>query len=101
MQILDQIDLAGPDNSCFAIAGGDLMGGVQIDDVLSPGRAVPVENPIAGCRAKYDAGRWKEPRYGSVRACFGQLDFYVAEVGFAAFICVEIVNAHRLCPLYR
>ena len=56
MQILDQIDLAGPDNSCFAIAGRDLMGGVQINDVLSPGRAVPVENPIAGGHAKYDAG---------------------------------------------
>ena len=67
VHVLDQIDFTGVDDPGLTIARRNLVRRVQIDDVLSPGRAVPVENPIAGGRAKYDAGRGKEPRYGSVR----------------------------------
>src|ERR1700733_3883111 len=75
------------------------MRGVEIDDILSSGRVVPIKHPIAGGRTKYYAGRGKELRYGSVRAGFGQFDFYVTEVGFAFFVGVEIVNTHQHCPI--
>ena len=48
LQILDKIDLASSDSPGLAVPCGDLVRGVQIDDVLSPGRCVPVKKPVRG-----------------------------------------------------
>src|SRR5262245_27079207 len=41
--VLHQEHLAGADDAALAVAGRDLHAGVEIDDVLAPGRGVPVQ----------------------------------------------------------
>ena len=55
--VFDEIDLAGTDDLRFAVACLDLVRRIKVHDILSPGRRVPIEEPIAGRRAKDDAFR--------------------------------------------
>src|ERR1700730_256501 len=80
-RVLDQDHLAGGDLAGFAVARGDLDTGVEIDDVLPPGRGMPVEIVGRWDLAEDDAGR---------RQAFGKLtrarfldprDLDVAEMG--------------------
>src|SRR3981081_4225758 len=97
--VLVQNDFARADRSRLAVAGGDLMGSVQIDHVLSARRLVPVEMPIRRRRAKNDSSCAKRFRRGSVGTCFSQLNLDVAEVRFASLVCVKIMNVHEFAPL--
>src|SRR5712692_8576005 len=55
-RILDEDHLARADDPGFAVAGGNLHAGVEVDDVLAPRRGVPVE-VVAGLHlAEDDAG---------------------------------------------
>jgi hypothetical protein len=59
VHVLNQKNLANPYNSCFAIAGRNFVGGIQINYILPPGRRVPIEKPICGSRPKYNPRRRK------------------------------------------
>jgi hypothetical protein len=98
VQVLHQIDLPSADSSCLAIAGCDLMGGIEIDDILPSGCPMPAEIPISRGSAKYDACRWELFRYGPIGTCFSQFNFDVAKVCIAILVCVKIVDAHSLVP---
>jgi hypothetical protein len=98
VQVLHQIDLPSADSSCLAIAGCDLMGGIEIDDILPSGCPMPAEVPISRGSAKYDACRWELFRYGPIGTCFSQFNFDVAKVCIAILVCVKIVDAHSLVP---
>jgi hypothetical protein len=80
--VLDQINFTGADDPGLSIARRNLVRRVQIDDVLSPGRWVPVKKPVRRGGAKNNAGRGKYLRDGPVRSCVSQLDFDIAEMGF-------------------
>ena len=101
VQVLDQIDLPGADSSCLTVAGCDLVGGIKIDDILPSGRPMPAVVPISRGSAKYDACRWELFRYGPIGTCFSQFDFDVAKVCLAILVCVKIVDAHSLVPLFK
>src|SRR4029450_14007815 len=48
--ILDQNDLAGPNDASFSVTGCDFVGRIQVDDVLTSRRGMPIEKPIGGRR---------------------------------------------------
>ena len=48
VHVLDQIDFTGADDPGLTIARRNFVRCVQIDDVLSPGRCVPVKKPVRG-----------------------------------------------------
>ena len=98
MQVLDEINFTPADSPCLAIAGGNLMRSVEVDNVLSSGRSMPIEEPISGRCSKDDAGGWEHLRCRPVRAGFSEFDFDVTEVRFAVLVCVKIVNAHGYVP---
>jgi hypothetical protein len=59
VNVLDQENLANPDHSRFTIARGDAVRRIQIDDILSAGRWMPIEEPIRRGGAEYDSCRRK------------------------------------------
>src|SRR5205085_11576531 len=59
VHVLDQIYFTGSDDPGLTIARRNLVRRVQIDNVLSPGRCVPVKKPVRGGGAKNNTGRGK------------------------------------------
>jgi len=72
------------------------MGRIQIDYVLPSGRAMPIEEPVAGRRAEDKPLGRKKLRSDPVRPHLGQFDLQAAEMGFAIFVCVKAMNTHQL-----
>src|SRR5438105_94112 len=95
-RVLDQDDFAGADHAAFAVACRDLHAAVEIDDILPARRRVPVEIIVSGSLAKDDAGRRQPLRELAAAPFLDPRDLDVAEVGLAARVDVQIVNAHGL-----
>lgn len=55
VNIFDQNDFTDADDTRLSVTRRDLVGGIQIDNVLSPRSGVPIEEPISGCRPKIDS----------------------------------------------
>jgi len=92
--VLDEDDLAGPDDAALAVARRDLDPRVEVDDVLPPGRRVPVEVVGGGDLAEDD------PRGGQALGELARarllcpLDVDVPEVRLSARVGIQIVDAH-------
>src|SRR5665213_3260620 len=99
--ILDQDDLAGGDDAAFAVAGGELDSGIEIDDVLPPRRRVPVEIVDRRHLAEDDAGGGQPARQLAAASFLDPFDLDVAEMALALGIGVEIVDAHDAPSLLR
>ena len=96
--VLHQQHLARADGAALAVAGRDLHGAVEVDDVLAAGCGMPVEVVVGGRLAEDDAGR-RQPRgeLGEVALLDpGHLD--VAEMRFTLGVGIEIVNTHAAPP---
>ncbi len=94
VHVLDQDHLAGADNLRLAVAGRDLVRTIEVDDVLSAGRRMPIEAPCARRVAEDDTRGGKPLSGGAVRSFLGPFYFDVAEMALALFIGIEIVDAH-------
>src|SRR3954449_7960346 len=97
-RILDQDDVAGGDKPALAVAGGYLHARIEIDDVLPARRRVPIDIVLGLGLAKDHAGRRKPLRQLATAPRFDPLDLDVAEMRFAVFVGVEIVDPHRSSP---
>src|SRR5262245_23381681 len=96
--VLDEDDLARADAALLAVARGDLHAGVEVDDVLAPGRGVPVEvvvgRDLAEDHARGGQLRGQAPAARRLRV----LHVQVSPVRFTLCVCVEIVDPHGLLP---
>src|ERR1700687_4035941 len=61
-RVLDENHVAGGDEPAFAVAGGDLHPGIEVDDVLPARRRVPVDIVLGLGLAKDHPGRWQVSR---------------------------------------
>src|SRR3954451_10923860 len=92
--VLDQDDLAGTDVARLAVACGDCYTGVEVDDVLPPGRGMPIQVIVAAGLAKDDAGRRQAGRELAAVALLDPLHLDIAPVRLARVVNVDVVNAH-------
>src|SRR5262245_53612484 len=95
-RVLDQKDLARPDDAGFAVARGDLHARIEVYDVLAARRRVPVEVVLGSGLTEDDPGRRQALRELAAAPLLDPLDLDVAEVGLAFFVCVQVMDAHGL-----
>src|SRR5262249_44099412 len=97
-RVLDENDLTRADLARLAVARGDLHAGVEVDDVLTPRRRMPVEI-VVGLDLTEDHARGRKAFGRLARpAALGELDLDVAEMRFALRVDVEIVDSHARPP---
>src|ERR1043165_9220545 len=96
--VLDEDHLPGADAARLAVARGDLHARVQVDDVLPPGRGVPVE-VIVGLDLSENDARGRQAR-GEAAGPAGLhvRNLHVLEVGLALLIDEQMMDLHgRSC----
>jgi hypothetical protein len=57
VHIFDQNNFTDPDDASFPITRRNFVGRIQVDDVLTSRRGVPIEKPIGRRRAEVNSGR--------------------------------------------
>jgi len=92
--VLDQDHLARRDDPAFTVARGDLNAGVKVDDVLPPGRRMPVEIVVGLDLTKDDAGRRQTLRQLAGIAFRDPIDFNISEMRLAVRVDIKVVYAH-------
>ena len=98
--ILDQDDFAGTDDPGFAVAGGQLDPGVQVDDVLPARGRVPGAVVFRLGLAEYDPVALLADGGFAFRPLLRPIDLDVTPVRFAVGVAIEVVDMepHRLRP---
>src|SRR4051794_39281645 len=97
-RVLDQNDLAGAYDTALTVARRDLHPRVEVHDILTARRRVPVEVIFGARLAKNDPGG--RQAFGELVAAplLGPFDLDVAEVRVALLVGVQVMNAHA-CSL--
>src|SRR5262249_5000236 len=90
--------LTGADAPRLAVAGRDLHAGVQVDDVLAPGRGMPVEVVVGRDLTEDDAAGRQARGHPPGSRLFLELDLEVLPVRLALFVRIEPVDFHRGLP---
>src|ERR1700752_3141502 len=93
--VLDQDHFAGTDDAALAVTRRDLHPSVQIDDVLAPGRWVPVKVIVAGRLPEDDAGSGELFGEFTEMARFNPFHLDVAEMRLPAGVLEQVVYAHE------
>src|SRR5215472_8672771 len=96
--VLDQNHFSDTDDPALAVAGGYLHPGVEIDDVLSARRGMPVYIVLGLGLAEDDTGGRQALGKLAASALLDPLHFDVAEMGLAAGVGIEVVDAHCVPP---
>src|SRR6185312_4458316 len=94
--VFDKNDLTGADDAGFAVAGGQLHAGIEVDDVLAARGRMPGAVMLRLGLAKDDAGCGQAGGGLAFRSFLRPVDLYVAPVGFTVRVTVEVVysDAH-------
>src|SRR4029453_2395308 len=93
-RVLDQQDLPGSDAPRLPVAGRDLHAGVEVDDVLSTRRGVPVQIVVGLDLAEDDPAGRQARGQASGPARLDVRDLDVLEVRFALLVDVKPVYLH-------
>src|SRR5262245_60380037 len=93
-RVLDQKDLARPDDAGFAVARGDLHARIEVYDVLAARRRVPVEVVLGSGLTEDDPGSRQALRELAATPLLDPLDLDVAKMRLAFGVGVQIVYAH-------
>src|SRR5262249_42789182 len=96
--VLDENDVANPDEAAFAVACGGLHPGLEIDDLLPARRPVPIDIVLGLGLAEDDAVGREALRQFAAAPLLGPLDLDVAEMRLALGVSTEIVNPHAVLP---
>ena len=98
--ILDQDDFAGTDDPGFAVAGGQLDPGVEVDDVLPARRRVPRAVVFGLGLAEDDPVALLAGGGFAFRPLLRPIDLDVPPVRFAVGVAIQVVDMepHRLRP---
>ena len=99
--ILDQDHLPSIDDPGFTVARRDLHTIVKIDDVLPPGRVVPIEIVRRLYLAKNDSSCGKALRIATTGRGLNIFNVDVFKMRFAIVIRVQMMDFHTLYPVSR
>src|SRR5581483_5716838 len=96
--VLHEDHFAGADAARLAVARGDLHARVQVDDVLAPGRRVPVEVVVGLDLSEYDSGRGQARGEAARGTGLHVRDLHVLEVRLALVVDEQVMDLHgRSC----
>src|SRR4030095_12220093 len=94
--VLDENHFAGADDPAFTVARGELHARVEIHDVLTARRRMPVEVVLGNGLAKNDSVGRQPFRELAAAPFFGPFDLDIAEVRLAVRVGVQVVNTHLI-----
>src|SRR5262245_13563672 len=92
--VLDEDDFASADDPALTVARSELHAGIEVHDVLTARREMPVEVILGHGLAENDSVGGQPFRELAAAPLFGPFDLDVAEVRLTIRVGVQVVDTH-------